>query len=96
MLTAALASPRPVCPPECSTANKRHTAQRGLALATYGRYILIGAAVVGGALTLFIEDTMEGCLTASKRDYRELLEQQVSLMMTTHGHSWPLMTTDDH
>lgn len=36
-------------------------------------YILLGASVVGGALALFIEDTMEGVLAASTRGYKRLV-----------------------
>ena len=48
-------------------------------------YILMGAAVAGGALTLFIEDSLEGCLAASTRDYRRLLEQQAFMRADTDG-----------
>ena len=39
-------------------------------------FILLGASCVGGALALFVEDTMEGVLATSTRGYRRLLEQQ--------------------
>ena len=42
-------------------------------------FILLGASVVGGALALFVEDAMEGVLSASTRGYQRLLEQQAFL-----------------
>jgi hypothetical protein len=48
-------------------------------------YILSGAAVVGGALTLFVEDTMESCLDASRREYRQLLAEQAFLRADSSG-----------
>ena len=42
-------------------------------------YILLGASVVGGALALFVEDTMESVLEASTRGYRRLLAMEAFL-----------------
>jgi len=39
-------------------------------------YILLGASCVGGALALFIQDAMEGIVTANRIEYLRLLEQE--------------------
>jgi hypothetical protein len=56
----------------CTDVRELRVSSRAFTIA----YIFAGAVVVGGALTLFVEDTMEGCLAASTRSYRQLLEQQ--------------------
>ena len=39
-------------------------------------YILLGASVVGGALALFIQDSMEGLATNNSQQYKLLLEKE--------------------
>ena len=56
----------------CTDVRERHITSRAFTVV----YILLGTMVVGGCLTLFLEDTMEGCLEASTRGYWDLLEQK--------------------